>query len=253
MDIRIVSSLAEPVGKIWVEAQETLVAQQGYFLVSSPLSSTPLPIYQWVIENAANFTGWEKARFVLMDEQVEGFTPPFQYVAMDDEASYENFAQRHLLISLSHKISRDIPVIKPDLSSISTFELGRPIDLLILALGIKGNYANVMPMTQRDVGWHIAKLIPEFQAVHTQPGSASYAGAQFREYGMSLGPQQVLKARKVLVIASGEKKRNLVSTLASFDHFDPIFPLSIIHDPEVSSRVTVYLTEDIGDAWPNFT
>jgi 6-phosphogluconolactonase/glucosamine-6-phosphate isomerase/deaminase len=67
---------------------------------------------------------------------------------------------------------------------------------------------------------------------------------------MSLGPQQVLKAKQVIVIVSWEKKRSLVSELASFDHYDPEFPLSIIHDIDVAPRVSVYLTEDIGDAWP---
>jgi len=250
MDVKVVSSFAEPIGRTWIEAQKDSVAHHGNFLVAAPLSSTPLPIYQWIIKNSESFPNWEQVRFVLMDEQVEGTKPPFHYIAADDPASYENFARQHFLTPLSQKTSHAIPVIKPDLNSIDAFELSQPIDLLLLALGPQGNYANVMPMTPRHAGWHVAKLLPEFQEFHTHTESASYAGARFREFGMSLGHQQALNARKIVVIASGEKKRALVSSLGSFDHFNPVFPLSIIHDPYISSRVTVYLTEDIGDSWP---
>lgn len=250
MEVRIVPSLAEPVGRIWLEAHKISLVRQNNFFVAAPLSSTPLPIYQWIISNASSFPGWENVNFVLMDEQLECKTPPFQYVSKEDKASYEGFAFQRFLGPLYGKISCHIPIIKPDLTNIDKFELRQPIDLLILALGVGGNYANVMPMTPRETGWHVSRLTPDFKAVHTEAEGSSYAGAHFREFGMSLGPQQVLAARKVVVIASGGKKRALVSELASFNKFDPAFPLSIIHDPEVSSRVTIYLTDEIGNAWP---
>jgi hypothetical protein len=47
----IVKSLAEPVGELWKTLQSEKT-DKGLFIVSSPLSSTPLPIYEWVIDNA---------------------------------------------------------------------------------------------------------------------------------------------------------------------------------------------------------
>lgn len=242
MKEHIVPSLAEPVGNLWKELQSKYTKDNN-FLVASPLSSTPLPVYQWIIDNAEQFENWYRVRFVLMDEMLEGENPPFNYVPTDDPASYEGFAKRHLLEPISKKVTISTEVIKPEASGIKGFDT--EIDLLILAIGVKGNYANVMPGTTEETGWHIAHLTPEFRQTHTQQGSQSYEGANFREYGMSLGPQQVLSAKNVVVIISGDKKKNLAKELLSRDSFDPEFPLSIIYHPKVHDRVEVYLTEDV--------
>lgn len=242
MTEHIVSSLAEPVGTIWKDMQAEYT-KDGTFSVASPLSSTPLPIYEWIINHSTEFVGWDKVRFVLMDEMLDGNKPPFQYVSTNDAASYEGFAKQHLLRPLEKETGVSIIVIKPEAENIEKFST--KLDLLILAIGVKGNYANVMPDTPELTGWHIAHLIPEFRQSHTQHGSQSYEGANFREYGMSLGHQQVLSAKKVLVIISGEKKRELTKQLKSYDVFNPEFPLSIIYHPEIKDKVEIYMTEDV--------
>jgi len=105
--------------------------------------------------------------------------------------------------------------------------------------------ANVMPGIPERCGWLVAQLTPEFRQAHTQQNSPSYAGARFREYGMSLGPAQVLDADHVVVIASGAKKQRLVEQLLAYDSFSPDFPLSIVYHPRVADRVTLFLTEDV--------
>lgn len=236
----VVPSLAEPVGMVWRELQEKYT-KHGQFVVSSPLSSTPLPIYQWIVDRADSFTRWDKFQFLLMDEQVE--EDKKHYISIDDPASYEGFARRRFLEPLGErvKLSSDV-LFKPTLENVEYFHTS--IDLLILALGVKGNYANVMPNTSIKYGWHIAHLLPEFRQVHTKAGSKSYEGARFREYGMSLGPQQVLQAKHVVVIVSGENKRELVRELKSINTFRPEFPLSIIYHPDVRNNVDMYITPD---------
>ncbi len=247
MKIEVVSSLAEPVGKLWKELQGSATSSGKIFYVSSPLSSTPRPIYEWIIENSDTFENWNNVRFVLMDEQVEEKSHQFQYLDTSDPASYERFAKKYLLHPLEEKAGHPIPVVKPRLEDINSFNLERPIDLLILALGVNGNYANVMPNTDKSKSWHIAHLIQKFRTSHTQSGSNSYEGATFREYGMSLGPQEVIASRHVVVILSGEKKRALTAELFSHNEFDPKFPLSIIYDPEVRDRVIIFVSEELGD------
>lgn len=243
MRLEFVESLAAPVGAYWHALQARKVLA-GRFAVASPLSSTPLPVYAWLSQMAAPSQQWHKVDFVLMDEQVDGREPPFTYVAPEDQASYEAFARRHLLAPLEKQLNVRIPVVKPTLATISDFT--HRIDLLILALGVHGNYANVMPGTALDVGWHIPRLSSEFRHVHTRPDSQSYSGATFREFGMSLGPQQVLAAGEVIVIVSGSSKLALTRQLLSYDRFDERFPLSIIHHRDVSSRVAVFVTHDVG-------
>ncbi len=238
MNIVTVASLGEPVGKLWLDLQKTY-AQDGIFNVASPLSSTPLPIYQWIIDNADRVTFWDNVRFVLMDEQIEVTGESYRYVSMEDSSSYEGFARKHFLSPLN----RSIEVLKPDLDQLETFN--PPLDLLVLSLGVRGNYANVMPGTSVKTGWHITKLTPEFRQSHTGKASTSYMGAKFREYGMSLGPRQVLDATHVIVVISGPAKRQLTQKLLSYTNFDPAFPLSIVHHPEVNERVSLYITEDV--------
>lgn len=240
--LHMVESLAEPVGKLWRDLQDKYT-REGEFFVAAPLSSTPLPIYQWIVLHADTFPNWEKTNFVLMDEMVEGEHPPFTYVPTTDAASYEGFARKHFLDPLQQKTSVKNQIVKPAIQHMQDFHT--PIDLLLLALGVKGNYANVMPGTPLETGWHTAHLIPEFRQAHTASGSQSYAGAVFREYGMSLGPQQVLAAKNILVIISGKGKRQLTQELFSYNHFDPSFPISIVHHPDIKERVQFYVTRDV--------
>ena len=212
----------------------------GYFNVASPLSSTPLPIYDWILEHKPDFHRWEKVRFVLMDEMVEGNGPPFAYISQSDNASYERFARRHFI----DRLEESIQILKPELPDVDD---APSIDLLILALGIHGNYANVMPNTPIETGWHIAHLSPEFRQTHTNKESKSYAGAHFRDYGMSLGPQQVLNAKHVIVIVSGKAKAALTKDLLAFEDFNPSFPLSIVCHPSIKQRVQFYITNDTLD------
>ena len=241
MRIEVVPSLAEPVGALWKKLQ---VQEKGHFFVSSPLSASPLPIYQWVVKYADAFTGWDRFRFVLMDEMVDRSKPPFTYIPITDAASYEGFAQKHFLYPLQKKTGITIKVLKPHPQYLETYS--KPIDLLILALGVHGNYANVMPGTKENTGWHVAHLTSEFRETHTDSTSQSYPGVHFREYGMSLGPKQVLSSKNVVVIASGEKKHHMAKQLLSYDSFDPDFPLSIVCHPKVSEKTTIFITDDVG-------
>lgn len=236
MRLQVVPDLAESVGLLWRELQEQYTSRDG-FTVAAPLSSTPLPIYRWVVDNATTFSCWGDVKFVLMDEQLDGTAVLFRYVSLQDPASYEGFARRHFLDPLHAVTKETIPVVKPQPEAIASFDV--KIHLLVLAVGVDGNYANVMPGTAADVGWHVAQLTPAFQQVHTNQGSQSYAGASFREYGMSLGPQQVMDADHVAVIASGARKRSLVKKLVSLTSFTPDFSLSIIYDPVVRNKVTI--------------
>lgn len=240
--VHIVESLAEPVGILWMDLQKKYT-QEGEFFMASPLSSTPIPIYQWVIAHAHEFPNWEKTRFVLMDEMLEGEKPSAAYIPTTDTASYEGFAYKHFLDPLFEKTGVRVKVVKPRIDQIASFETR--IDLLLLAIGIQGNYANVMPNTPTETSWHIAHLIPEFRQSHTQQGSQSYQGAHFRDYGMSLGPQQVLAARNVVVIISGSGKVQLAEKLFSLHDVNTSFPLSIIHDQRIKNRVEFYLTKDV--------
>lgn len=248
-NVHIVESLAEPVGNIWKNLQ-TQYAQNGEFLVASPLSRTPLPIYQWLLENAQAIPHWEKLRFVFMDEQVRKVDEKLRYLPIADPASFEGFARKNFLHPLSEKVSvsENQMILKPDIENFSEFdeflEKHNGLDLLVLAIGEEGHYALVMPGTLLEKGYHEAALSPKVVTQHVD-NTGPYQGSNFNNQGMSLGPKQVLGAKNIIVIISGKNKRELTKQLFSYNSFNPNFPMSIIYHPEVKDKVQIFITKNV--------
>lgn len=228
-------NLAIYVGNLWKELQDK--AKEDFF-VSAPLSSTPLPLYDWVVKNAELFDNWNFFKFILMDEQL---IDKNTYVSISDSASYEKFAREKFLDRLNLDFD---PVMKPELDKLSDFD-EYETDLLILAIGVKGHYAQVMPGIKIDVGFHVTELIPELGEMHTKKGSKSYEGAKFNRYGMSLGPKQLRKAKNIVVMITGESKKDLVSKLMSMNKFDEEFPISVIYHPDVAQKTKLLVSREV--------
>lgn len=240
--------MAEYVGSCWRELQSRASPSLG-FIVAGPLSSTPLPIYHWVLSNLEKFNNWKSFHFLLMDEQLEDGEKP-EYVPLSDTASYERFAINNFLTNLSTKIERTVEeiLIKPKLNEFSSLDdqldMHGGVDILILAFGDDGHFAQVMPGVDLTIGFHVAELSALITELHTNPFSSSFPNAQFRKKGMSLGPSQVLTAKNVFVIASGKAKTNAVSQLLALSDFRKEFPISIVHHSLVRDRVQFCFTSD---------
>ncbi|HSW96948.1 MAG TPA: 6-phosphogluconolactonase [Candidatus Saccharimonadales bacterium] len=249
MKITRVSSLGESVGLLWKKLQKKYT-EHGHFLVASPLSSTPLPIYRWLLENAQSIPHWEKLKFVFMDEQVKEVDGKLAYLSIENPASFEHFARKHFLHPLSEKvsISEEQMILKPDLEKLQDFDMllnnHNGLDLLVLAIGEEGHYALVMPGTSIEKGYHMVNISPKVITQHVD-SNGPYKGTAFSASGMSLGPLQVMQAKHIVIIISGERKRKLAKELLAADHFSPDFPLSIIYHPDIQDRVEIFLTEDV--------
>lgn len=239
--------MAEWVGTEWKNLQDRKVGE-GKFLMAAPLSSSAVPIYDWVLQHAKSFQSWNHFRFILMDEQIEDGTP-LQYVSPEDDASYLRFAQRNFLDQLSSATRESLEemLVVPTLSQFDDANrllyANGGFDLLILAVGVDGHYAQVMPGTDASEGFHIATLTSPFRSSHTGSDGHSYPGAKFRSRGMSLGPVQVISAKRVIVVVSGTHKRHLAKELLARDSFDRAFPISIVHEATIRNRVTILLSD----------
>lgn len=248
-NFHIVDSLAESVGTIWKDLQ-TQYTQHGEFLVASPLSRTPLPIYQWLLQNAQTIPRWEKFRFVFMDDQIKEINGKRRYVPIDDPASLEGFGRKHLLHPLSVQVSvpEEQMILKPNLENFAAFDAlldkHNGLDLLVLAIGEEGHYALVMPGTPIERGYHASHVTPKVITQHVEKGGP-FEGSNFSERGMSLGPKQVLGAKNVVIIISGENKRKLTKQLLSYNSFNPMFPMSIIFHPQVKRKTQVFITKEV--------
>ena len=242
------SQIAEFVGKRWIDYQKECTNR--LFFVSSSLSKTIIPIYQWIIENADSFENWNNFRFVLMDEQLEK-NRGISYISVNDSASYERFAREKFLNPLKNFLGNSKKILlKPNLGYLKEFDgtikKHSGIDLLILAIGAKGHYAQVIPKTPLKTGFHITILTKEFIENHTKKGG-SYEGSKFRKFGMSLGPIQVLQSKKIFVIITGKSKKRIAKQLFSYNSFDPNFPISIIFHPKIKNKTEVIISKDVID------
>jgi len=245
----IVDSLAEPVGNVWKSFQNNT---KGLFYIASPISNTPAPIYEWIITHANDFKNWRKLRFVLMDEQVKKTSSGnFAYVSLTDSANYETKIKAMFLTPLETKVNFPVSdgVIKPEITNLTAFdeeiENHGGLDLLLLAIDVNGQYAQVYPGTSIRKGFHIAKLQETYRERHTKSTGLTFSGAHFQEQGMSLGPKQVLSAKRVIIIISGSHKQKVTQQLLSYREFNPDFPLSIIYHPRVKEKVKIFLTKDV--------
>jgi 6-phosphogluconolactonase/glucosamine-6-phosphate isomerase/deaminase len=246
-----VRDLAEAAGQLWREVQNQ-VSPAKEFIVASPLSSTSLPLYQWVIENADTFTNWNRFRFLMMDESLEN-ADQLRYVDVKSPTSFSRFAHERLLRPLSDlkKIDIDQAFLLPELENFRAIHerltQHSGIDLLILAVGLDGHYAQVMPGTLLDVGYHVSRLSEKTSEGHTHSSRSPFYGHEFGKYGMSLGPQQVKDAKSIVVLITGATKHLVISDLLKRKTFDPNFPISLICHPEICGRVELFVTEDALD------
>jgi glucosamine-6-phosphate deaminase len=240
--------LSEYVGNLWLELQNKITKKKN-FLFTAPASSTPLDLYEWILSNTEKFENWDKAKFVMSDEQLKDEMAT-RYVSEEDETSYLKFLKEKFFNKLEEKTDFriDDEYIYPLLDRLNEFDkkisAAGNIDLAIIAVGVRGHYAHVMPGTEENIGYHKTRLMNEFRQVHTNIQSQSYPGVEFRELGMSFGPKQLRAAKKIVVMISGERKRTVLGQLLKLDKFQPNFPISIIYHPEVKKKVELLYTKD---------
>jgi 6-phosphogluconolactonase/glucosamine-6-phosphate isomerase/deaminase len=202
-------------------------------------------------DRSGEINHWENLRFVFMDEMLEESGD--SYVSRDDEASYVSFAIKNLLGPLAEKHRLDLSQIirLPELDAFSDFEMELDkhggLDLLILATGAGGHFAQVVPGTPLEIGFHIADLnkIPGYAAKHEQ---GAYKGATFRDKGMSLGHRQVIGSKNIVLMLTGNGADKIEASTELFkperSTFTEDFPISILYHPEVAGKTKVFVSKE---------
>ena len=112
-------------------------------------------------------------------------------------------------------------------------EANGPMDLCILGVGTNGHLALIESGDEVRAGPHVAELA-ESSLRHPMLERTKTAA----RYGLTIGMGDVLKSRKLLVLASGESKREVVKRLLGEDSVTPRFPASFLR---LHSEVTLIL------------
>jgi galactosamine-6-phosphate isomerase len=184
--------------------------------------ASPERTYQMLVEHAqAEPDLYAKVRWMKLDE--------WGGIAMNDPASCESFLRRILLTPLGVPPARYFgwasQPIDPDAECRRVAgwlaEHG-PIDIAILGLGENGHLGFNEPAARLQPGPHVAALSP------TSLAHAMLGRSQVRPtYGLTLGMDDLLTGRRILLLVSGERKARQLRRLAC-DGITPKFPASLL-------------------------
>ncbi len=207
-NIKIKTVPSQAVGALDVVATiQQALAQQTLKTIGLATGSTMLPIYERLRTLGIDFS--EVTSFNL-DEYVG--------IAADDEHSYAHFMQQELFAAVPFKQSFLPNGMAADLNAecarYETLLQQAGLDLQLLGVGENGHIAFNEPGTPFDSVTHVAELTASTQAVNQRffaPGVAVPTQA------LTMGIQSILSAKKIILVAFGERKREAMMHLLNGD------------------------------------
>ncbi len=181
-------------------------AEKSDALLCVPAGISPAGLYRELIREAERKPDlFRSLRFVKLDEWLG--------VPASDAATCEHFLKSRLLdplaIAAERYITFDSETADPlrECAKVhGELELQGPIDLCILGLGKNGHVGLNEPGPSLQPHCHVAKL-SEQTLRHAMMNSRETKPA----YGMTLGIGDILRARKILLLVTGEGKERVIA------------------------------------------
>lgn len=207
--------------------------QNPLFILAT--GSSPILTYKNLInDNNVNKTSWRNVRTFNLDEYVD---LKEKYVS----ESYRNFMNINLFnhIDIDKKNtffpSKNLIDGKYD-DMISDHGV---IDLAILGIGNNGHIAFNEPGTSIDSKTHIAYLDES-----TRLANSRFFNNKLEDVphaAVTMGLSTILKAKKIILIATGTAKKNAILHLCQAKEFDPKWPCTCLVNHQ---DVTIYIDRD---------
>ena len=202
----IIAKDKEEAAKKAFEIIRSVLREKEDAVLGLATGSTPLGLYrEMVADHEANGTSYKRVRAVNLDEYA-GLSP-------ENEQSYRYFMRHNLFDHID--IDIDNTYIENGLASDETAECARynavlsalPRDVQLLGIGANGHIAFNEPGTPFDAETHVVALTENtiemnarfFKDISEVPRRA-----------FTMGPKNIMEARKVLLIALGENKADAV-------------------------------------------
>ncbi|HIU99306.1 MAG TPA: glucosamine-6-phosphate deaminase [Candidatus Limadaptatus stercoripullorum] len=205
MRFAIVKSAAELGERAFYEIKRVLDAKPDA-VIGFATGRTPLPLYEKMAEDhKKNGTSYKRVTAINLDE----------YVGI--EAKNKNSFARFMRDNLFSKIDIDpantnIPNgmaedLEAECARYAAFVKEHPADIQILGIGGNGHIAFNEPYTKYDTVTHIATLTSR-----TRSDNAEGFGnpALVPGYALTMGIAEILSAKKILMLASGEGKAEAI-------------------------------------------
>jgi galactosamine-6-phosphate isomerase len=182
------------------------IQQKPKSLICAATGSSPTGVYKKLVENKKSIP-LNQLTFIKLDE--------WYGLEMGDPASCEYYLQKNLLqplgISSKNYIAFDSKTQKPEheCSRIDNYlGLYGPIDLCILGIGKNGHVAFNEPADVLEPHAHLSPLSKTSLAHTMVQNTETKIG-----YGLTLGMADILKSKKIILLANGTHKREVMERL----------------------------------------
>ncbi len=174
-------------------------------VVGLPTGRTPVALYRGLVAAGLD---WSAVRTFNLDE--------FAGVAARDPASYRTFMDEHLFLHVNLPASQ-IGFLQGDadndLAECDRYEHAIAgvggIDLLVLGLGANGHIGFNEPGAALHAPTHVTMLLPSSRAANAYRFGDDVTRVPSRAFTMGMG--HVLRARAIVVIATGPSKADAVA------------------------------------------
>ena len=161
---------------------------------------TPLPVYEWMSASPGAFAG---SAILLLDE--------FGGLAPDEPASCDRVLREHLIDHVRPVTYRGIDAATDDLTdecrAIDRWIDDGGLDLAVVGLGVNGHIGMNEPGSPAD--GRTARV--ELAASTVAGAAASFGGRAVPTWGVTVGLGDLLAAREVWVLVTGQAKAAIVA------------------------------------------
>lgn len=208
MNIDISKNYQELSKKVAEEVIE-IIKRKNNAVLCFPSGDTPLGLFITLVENQnLKRADFSQCKFIGLDEWVG--------LDIDDEGSCQHFIYNNLFNRLKIKNSNIIffDAKSPDLLSECKRvdriigELGG-IDLIVLGIGMNGHLGFNEPYCNP----HLSSLVIDLDEITKDVGKKYFPNNLVPQKGISLGLGQIMASRKVIMMANGEKKADIVQEI----------------------------------------
>jgi glucosamine-6-phosphate deaminase len=189
------------------------LAQNPKLVLGLPTGRTPLPLYEELAAlHAAGRTDYRRATTFNLDE--------FVGLPADHPGSYRSYMREHLFrhVNLSARRTHFLDGQASDLEAEcdrfeSTILRAGGIDLQILGIGANGHIGFNEPAPLLSPWSHRVRL-----TTASRQGNAGFFGGNLRQVpreALSMGVATILRARSIVLIATGARKAGVVARMAA--------------------------------------
>lgn len=196
-------------------------APEGLF--SFPGGDTPLGMVRQFVQMVnAGEVDITRARYVMLDEWVglgredKGSCADFTYTHLLDPMG-PSFAQTHIINGRAANIEAERQALEKFLYSYG------PLTLSVLGIGMNGH----LGFNEDGVDFGKDTLVIPLAPVTKEVMGKYFGGDVNPEFGISIGIAQLMKARRVVLIANGAKKAEIVAK-AAHGPVSPQVPASVL-------------------------